>query len=457
MRENTKRLGTASIPSLLLILSLPSVVAMFVQSLYNVIDTFFIARLSSQAVGALTIVFPIQMIFVALGAGTGIGLNSYASRKFGEKDSDEASKAASQVFFLAVFFGTIVIILGRFFTTEVLTLFGATPTLLPLASQYFSIICFGTPFLLFNMMSNNLLRAQGDALLPMQVMMTGAICNIILDPLLIFGIGPFPRLEIQGAAVATSFSQFLGTIVCLYFLFRKTSYSFRKEWMRPEMAVLKNVYVVGLPAMLMQFIMSFVITVFNHVLGSFGDLAIAALGLSFRILSMFYMPVFGMMQGLMPVVGFNYGAKLYTRLWDAIKWATLIGFSFGLIALSIIQLFSENLIRIFTQDSVLINYAVPALSSLTLAFPLVAMFMMWLGTHQALGKGKEALFFTIARQIGFLVPLLLILPKHYGIKGVWMAMPLADSGGFIILLLAMVYLRKIIPYEDSKKVDEEKV
>jgi putative MATE family efflux protein len=415
---------------------------MFVQSLYNVVDTFWIARLSALAVGGLTIVFPLQMIFVALGVGSGVGLNSHISRRFGAKDPESASHAASQVFFLAAVLGCAVILVARSLTGPVLSLFGATDVLRPIASMYLRLVCFGAPFLFFNMMANNLFRAQGDALKPMLVMLTGAVTNIILDPLLIFGIGPFPALGVEGAAIATTFSQMLGSVVCLFFLINRTSYTFTYESMYPDLAVLVKVYAVGAPAAVMQLMMSLVITVFNHVLGGFGNLAIAAFGLDFRIMSLFFMPMFGLSQGLMPIVGFNFGSERYDRLWEAVRTATLIAIGVGLLTVIAMQFLARPALTLISSDDALVDVATPALKLLILSVPLVSIQVMWLITYQALGRGTTALVLGAVRQIGLLIPLLLILPGMFGVKGVWMAMPIADLGGLLVMVYAIYALKR---------------
>ncbi len=441
---------------------------MFVQSLYNVVDTFWIARLSALAVGGLTIVFPLQMIFVALGVGSGVGLNSYISRRFGAKDPEAASLAAAQVFFLASFLGFAVILAARLLTDPVLSLFGATSELRPIAASYQRLECFGAPILFFNMMANNLFRAQGDALRPMLVMLTGAVTNIILDPLLIFGsdglsilgthgaavgvrvswllgavgMGPIPAMGVEGAAIATTFSQMLGSMVCLFFLLNRTSYTFTRRSMYPDLAVLVKVYAVGAPAAVMQLMMSLVITVFNHVLGGFGNLAIAAFGLDFRIMSLFFMPVFGLSQGLMPIVGFNFGAKRYDRLWEAVRTATFIAIGVGLLTVMAMQLLARPVLVLISNDDALVDMATPALKLLILSVPLVAIQVMWLITYQALGRGTTALFLGAVRQIGLLIPLLLILPGRFGVTGVWMAMPMADLGGLLVMVYAIYTLKR---------------
>ena len=434
---------------------------MFVQSLYNVVDTFWIARLSALAVGGLTIVFPLQMIFVGLGAGSGVGLNSYISRRFGAKDPESASHAASQVFFLAAALGCAVILVARSLTGPVLSLFGATDVLRPIASRYLRLVCFGAPFLFFNMMANNLFRAQGDALKPMLVMLTGAVTNIILDPLLIFGIGPFPALGVEGAAIATALSQSLGAMVSLFFLFTRTSYVFTRASAAPDLAVLMKVYAVGFPAAIMQLMMSMVITLFNHTLGRFGDMPIAAFGLDFRIMSLFFMPLFGLAQGLMPIVGFNFGAGRYDRLWEAVRTATLVGLCVGLVTMTVTQVFARPALSLISQDEELLVIAVPALKVLMLSIPVLFMQIIWIIVFQAVGKGSEALALTAVRQVIFLPPLLLVLPGRFDLTGVWMAMPLADAGGFLIVLYAIHRLRcelggwpgdKVCPPEHEKKV-----
>jgi putative MATE family efflux protein len=406
------------------------------------VDTFFVARLGSRAVGGLAVVFPIQMVLVAMGAGSGIGLNSYVSRRLGARDPRAASHAAAQVFFLSAVLGLAAVLAARWWTDPLLALFGATPTLAPVASEYLRIVCLGAPLILFTMMTNNLFRAQGDALLPMLVMLSGAVTNIVLDPLLIFGLGPFPELGVAGAAIATVASQAIGASLALWFLLTRTAYSFDRRNVRPDPAVLGRVYSVGLPAVAMQVLMSAAVTLFNHVLGPFGDAAIASAGISFRLIGLFSMPVLGLAQGLVPIVGYNYGARRPERLWEAWRFATAVAAAVGLAATCTALLLGDRLIGAFSDEAELVSIAVPALRLLTASLSLGFASIVWTSTFQAVGRGNEALALAAVRQLVLIIPLLLVLPGRYGLAGAWLAMPLADVGGFAIALAAVARLRR---------------
>ncbi|MDI6742766.1 MAG: MATE family efflux transporter [Smithella sp.] len=429
-------LGKEAIFPLILKMSWPSIIAMTAMSLYNFIDAFWLARLSSQALAALTVCFPIQIIFAAVGVGTGIGAGSFSARMFGAGNTSMARKTAGQIFPLSFFFGLAIIASVMLFTDEILIAFGAFDEIMPLCRDYLFIIAFSAPFLLFTMMANNLLRAEGRPMLSMYVVLVASATSAVLDPFLIFGIGPFPHLGIKGAALAAVIAQILAFIFSLLFLQLKSSrYALVWKSVRPDIQVIKSIYSTGLPSININLILSLVLVVYNHVLSGFGHEAIAALGICFRVTGLATMILFGIGFGLMPIVGYSAGARLYQRLKESVFTTLKVALSFAVIATLFLEIFATQIIGFFSTDVSLTAIAIPALrihiTALLFTAPIIIFINMFLG----LGKGTLSMFLLFVRDIVVFIPLLIILPSFWGLTGAWVALPLAN----LIALFTVIY------------------
>ena len=426
-------MGSAPLGRLLLSLSLPAMASMITSALYSIIDTFWVARLGYQAIAALTIVWPYFILVFAVSVGTGVGINALTSRRFGERNIEAANHVAGQIFSLAGLFGAIFLVAAVFFSEPILIMSGATPDIMDLATQYLTVLGFGMPFMFFMVMANNLLRGSGDAVKPMAFMITGTVANIILDPFLIFGIGPFPEMGVRGAALATVISQLLSAGLGFYYIVaRKSAYQVKLLHIRPSLPILRDIYRVGFPSMTMIITESVVFALFNNVLSAFGSVAIAAAGIGFRILDLAWMPMYGVSQGLLPIVGFNFGAQLWKRLWQAVKLASVGLALFSVPALVLLEIFAPQLIGIFSDDPELMAIAVPAMRIILSALVIVGPSILFITTFQGLSKGKEALILSLVRQFIFLVPLLFLLPRIWGINGVWLSLPISDTLAFLV-------------------------
>ena len=407
--------------------------SMITMALYNIIDTFWVARLGYQAIAALTIVIPYHILVIAIGVGTGTGINALASRRFGERNIEATNHIAGQMFSLSGCFGVIFLMTAVFFAEPILTIIGATPDTMDLATQYLTVLGFGMPFLFFMIMTNSLLRGSGDVVRPMVFMITATVANIILDPFLIFGIGPFPEMGVRGAALATVIAQLLGAGLSFYYIVaRKSTYRVKLAYLRFNLSILRDIYRVGFPSMIMMVTESVVFALFNHVVSAFGSLTLAAVGITIRIVDLAFMPIFGASQGLLPIVGFSFGARLWKRLWRAVKLA-----SGGLallmsVALVVLEIFAPQLVAIFNDDPELMAIAVPAMRIFLSGLIVVGPSVLFITTFQGLSKGKDALILSLARQLIFLVLLLLLLPRIWGITGIWLSWPVSDMLAFLI-------------------------
>ena len=439
-------LGKDPIVSLLLKMSLPSAVAMLAMAMYNVVDTFWIAKISPEAIAALTICFPIQILFGSIGMGTGVGAGSFASRMFGAENNSRANRTAGQIIFLSAFFGIIIILLGTIFCEPVLKFFGATENILPLSKRYLEIVVFGAPFLFFMMMSDYLFRAEGNPKVPMFVIITSAVLNAILDPFLIFGWGPFPEMGIRGAAIATVTAQFSTFFLSLYFLFsRRSGYHVKFRDTLPRWSIIIPIYHVGFPSFITNIAMTAVLVIYNHTLGSFGHLAIATLGLSFRINGLFLMLLFGIGHGVMPMTGFNYGARNYTRIKEIARVTTKFSALIGGISFLLIEIFARPLLAAFTRDPELLAIAVPALRMYIATQIVVGPMVVWINILLGMGKGLTAMILMLGRQFLFVVPLIYIMPFYFGLDGVWMVQPISNIISFsIILVWIKIEMRSLV-------------
>ena len=434
LSEDTERLGTMPPGRLFLRLSLPGMASMATMATYNIIDTLWISKIGHEAIAALTVVLPFHILVIAASVGSGVGINSLVSRRFGERDIEAANHIAGQIFPLSVFFSLLFIVAATFFTRQVLAVAGATADIMEYGVQYLVVISFGTPFIFLLISANSLLRGSGDAVRPMIFMVTASITNVILDPFLIFGIGFFPEMGVRGAALATVLSQGLGAGISLGYLLltRHSAYALKPHHLKPSWPILKEIYRVGLPAVIMDISESLVFAFYNNTLSAYGSIALAAGGLSLRVIDLAFMPVFGASGALLTIVGYSLGARLRGRVWRSVIVASL-GLALTMAVATVILEFTAPLIvGVFSRDRQLIDAAIPAMRILLSSITIVGPTVLFVTTFQGLSKGTDALILSLVRQLVFLVPILLVLPRFMGLMGVWLSLPLSDLLGFIV-------------------------
>ncbi|MDN5341882.1 MATE family efflux transporter [Oceanotoga sp. DSM 15011] len=436
MESKSKRLGTDSILSLMIKLSIPSIIGMSIQALYNVVDSIYIGRLSKEALSALSLAFPIQMILIAIAVGTGIGATSLISRLLGEMKEKKADNVAENVIFVTIFYSIIVFFIGLFFSDELIKIFTSNIELINLGKDYIQIIMIGSIAMFLPIIANSILRGEGNTFIPMISLIVGAVINIFLDPFLIFGLWIFPAMGVKGAALATVISRFISGILVLIVLFYgKNQIKFDFKNFNIDFDIIKEVYRVGLPAMIMQLLGSFMIAGANKIVASFNQTAIAVVGIYFRLQSFVFMPVFGLNQGYIPIIGYNFGHKNPERLKKAIFIGLITGFIFTTIGFFLLQFFPEELIRMFNDDPELIKIGVNALKIISIAFPIIGLSIVGSATFQAVGKGLPSLIISFLRQIVLLLPLMYILSKEIGLKGTWYAFPISEFISFFIMVI----------------------
>jgi len=436
LQEQTKRLGYAPLGRLLISLSLPSVAAAVTLSLYNIVDTFWVARLGHEAIAALTIVFPYQILIIAMGVGSGIGIEALVSRRFGEQNIEATNHAAGQIFFLSAFFGLIFMMAAILFPDTILTAFGATPDIMEYGTQYLVVTAYGVPQMVFALIVSNLLRGSGDAVKPMIILITASVINIILDPLMIFGIGPFPEMGVRGAALATVIAQSFGAGLSLYYLLaHKSAFRIKISHLKPNISILRDIYRIGFPSMVLEAAWGVSFILFNNVVSSFGSMTIAAAGIVIRVTDLAFMPIIGVSNGLLPIVGFNFGARIWKRLWGSVRLASigiaaLLGF-----ATVLMEIFAPQIIGIFSDAPELLEMAIPAMRIMLATFFLLGPTMMFITTFQGLSRGTEAMALSLMYEFVFFIPLLYLLNHIMGLYGIWLSMPISDLLSFIVAFL----------------------
>jgi len=453
MNDKSLNLGKGPILPLLLKMSGPSIATVLVINVYNLIDAFWLAKLSPNALAALTISIPIQLILSGVGVGTGLGAGSYAARMFGAEENMKARQTAGQVFFLSAVLGALFIGMVLAGPEIILRFFGATTAILPLSRQYLLTLLPGVPFLFLIMMTSNLLRAEGRPHLVMYSALLYAAVSSILDPFLIFGWGPFPQLGIKGAAVAAVISQIACGLLSFYYLQQGSSkYKLKWHYLRPDYRIILSIYHTGFPSIIISLVVSLGMLIHNHILGGYSDIAVATLSIVSRMNGVVMITLYGIGHSLMPLVAYSEGAKLHSRLIATVKVAVKISFGIALLSLLIVEAFAPAFATLFSNDPELQTLTVTALRINFLILITAAPSLMWINMFIGLGRGKTAMVLLVGRDTLILIPLLWLLPSRFGINGVWMAQPLANALAFLFILY---WAKRQYRIFESLIIDEE--
>ncbi len=427
--EKYIQMTTTPIPKLVCSLAVPTIISMLVTSFYNMADTFFVGKLDTQSTAAVGIVFSVMAIIQAVGFFFGHGSGNYISRKLGSKELEDASAMAANGFYLSLLCGVLIAFCGIVFLNPLSVALGSTPTILPYTRKYLRIILLGAPFMTSSLVLNNQLRFQGRASFAMIGIVTGAILNIALDPILIFGF----HMDISGAAIATVTSQ-LCSFVLLVLMTRKGGsivISFKN--LKVNTYFLKEIFRGGIPSLCRQGLASIAVIFLNHAAGIYGDAAIAGMSIVSRVTMFANSALIGFGQGFQPVCGFNYGAKLYKRVREGFFFCVKYAFVFLIIISALCGIFAPNIVALFRkEDQAVIETGALALRLQCITFPLNAWIVMSNMMLQSIGKALKASIIAGARQGYFFIPLILILPYAFGLLGVQMTQAAADVGTLIL-------------------------
>lgn len=442
------KMGTAPIPTLIWRMSLPMMISMLVLALYNVVDGIFVARVSQDALAALSLAFPFQMLIPAVAVGTGVGVNSLAARRLGAKDQAGADEAASHGQVLALLSGFVLALLFAFFARPMIGLFTDEAAILLPGGDYLWVCGTFCPFVLLQVMNEKTLQATGNMVHPMLIQLVGAVFNIVLDPILIFGLLGFPAMGAKGAAIATVAGQFVGMLLSFYYLYgRSRLIAIRLRGFRFKRETLKLIYTVAVPNAVMQAIGSLCNFGLNAILIAFTPVAVSVLGVYFKLQSFVFMPVFGLNSGTMPIMAFNYGARNKTRLLQAVRCGCLYACIIMLLGMAVFQFFPEALLSLFDPSAEMLLIGVKALRTLSLCFPVAAICIMFGAVFSALGLGTYSLVIALCRQLVVILPAAFILSRVSGLQAVWYAYPIAEAVSLTlsVFFFLRTYRQKILP------------
>lgn len=439
------KMGSDPILGLITSMSLPAMFSMIVQALYNIVDSIFVAQISEEALTAVSLAYPVQLLLVSVAVGTGVGLNSFISRKIGEQNIDSANSAATHGIVIAVFSYILFAVFGIFFCGPFFRHFTSNQTIIKFATDYTSCICLFSLPVLIQINIEKTLQATGNMIYPMIFHLIGAVTNIILDPILIFGLLGAPRLGVLGAAVATVTGQFLAMVYSLYvviFKRHKIKITFKNFRLNPS--IIKDIYKVGLPAIVMQSISCIMVTILNEILINSSETAVSVLGIYFKVQSFVYMPIWGLTHGVMPIMGYNFGAKNKNRLMLTLKTSTLIAIIILSINTIIFFIVPDKIMLLFNPSYNMLAIGSYALRVISLGFIISAVDIMLSILFQAIGNGVESLIISIIRQMIVIVPSAYLLLK-INLNYVWFAFPLSELASFIasILFFIAIYNRKL--------------
>lgn len=440
-QQKFDRMTKTPIPRLIGELAVPTIISMLVTSFYNMADTFFVGKINTSATAAVGIVFPLMAMIQAFGFFCGHGSGNYISRQLGAHNFEDASKMSATGFVSAFVLGLGILVVGFLFTDPLLRIMGSTETILPYARSYMRIILIGAPYMTASLVLNNQLRFQGSAFYSMIGITTGAVLNIVLDPLFIFVLD----MGVAGAALATIISQFVSFCLLIAGTFRGGNLRLNLKDFSPSLKYYQNIVKGGAPSLFRQGLGSFATVCLNLMAGPYGDAAIAAMSIVTRISQFAASVVIGFGQGFQPVCGFNYGAKLFKRVqegfWFCVKFCT----SVLLVAAVCGWIFSPNLIGVFLKtDPLVIEYGSQALRLQALTFPLVGWITIANMMLQTIGKTVKASLLAMSRQFLFFVPVILTLPGFLGILGIQLSQPIADFCSFLLAVpLSISVLREM--------------
>jgi putative MATE family efflux protein len=438
--DRQKRLGEENISSLLMKFSIPAIVGMLVNALYNIVDRVFIGHIpviGKLAITGVGITMPIMTIIMAFAMLVGIGAAAVISIKLGQGKNKEAEEILGNAFILLIIFSIVITISGLIFIDEILIAFGASEDTMVYAKEFIMIIFIGSVFNMIGFGLNNSIRSEGNPKVAMITMLIGAIVNTILEPIFIFVFG----LGVMGAAIATVIAQAISTIwILTYFTKGNSLLKLRLSSMKLKSSHIKSIFAVGMSPFAMQLAASVIQVISNNSLKTYGgDVAIGAMTVITSVSMMFLMPVFGFNQGSQPLIGYNYGAKKYKRVKETVKYGVLAATVVVVIGFIVIQVFPEAIIKMFNSDEELINVGTKGMRIFLFMIPVIGFQIISTNFFQSIGKAKISMFLSLLRQVIILIPMLLILPKFLGLTGVWIAGPISDA---VASLITAIFVTK---------------
>lgn len=439
--EKENKMGTMPVNKLLLSMSLPMVISMLVQALYNIVDSIFVAQISENALTAVSMAFPMQNLMISVGTGIGVGINAMLSRSLGEKNFKAANKMAVNGIFLEICGYILFLIVGILVTRPFFLVQAGQGEIAEMGIEY-TTICLTLSFGIFMQLAfERLLQSTGRTLYSMMTQSIGAIINIILDPILIFGLFGMPKMGVAGAAAATVTGQVIAATIAFIFNIKFNSdIQLQFKGFKPQMRYIKSILSVGIPSIIMVSVGSVMTFGINKILIAFSSTAVAVFGVYFKLNSFVFMPVFGLNNGMVPIVAYNYGARNKKRLTSTIKFAVLYAVIIMTVGMLLFQFAPEMLLGLFNASEQMLEIGVPALRIISIPFSIVGMCVVMSSVFQALGRGLLSMFISIARQLVILLPTAFILSKIGGVSAVWWSFDIAE---LVSVILCVIFYRNI--------------
>ena len=433
------KLGIMPVGKLLAVMSVPTMFSMLIQALYNIVDSIFVSHYSEKALTAVSLAFPMQMLMFSFAIGTSVGICSVISRRLGERRYDEAQKAAQSGYTLELILMIVFVLIGAFLSRPFFKLYTDDEELVQMSTTYIRICMMLSVGSFMNVFCEKALQSTGDTIHPMIIQASGAIFNVIFDPILIFGYLGFPAMGIAGAAIATVAGQIFAMVLGIVFLKRNKSLNVKLLRPRLDGPSVKDIVKVGLPAVIMQGIGTIMTSLMNAILITFDVLATTVFGVYFKLQSFVFMPIFGMNSGLMPILGYNYGAKNRPRMMKALKLGVVFAFIFMSLGTLLFNLFPDALLGLFNASDALKSLGEVALRLISLSFPLAAISIILGALFQAMGDGFYSMIISIVRQLFILIPCAWLFGKLFGLNVVWFAFLTAEV---FALVLSLIFFRR---------------
>ena len=452
------KMGSMPVNKLLLNMSIPIMISMLVQALYNVVDSIFVAQLSEDALNAVSLAFPIQNLMISVAVGTGVGINALLSKSLGEKRQDRANAAAMNGLFLAAASYVVFMLIGLTCSHLFFSIQTDKQAIVDYGSSYMFIVCVMSMGLFFQITFERILQATGRTLYTMFTQALGAIINIVLDPILIFGLCGLPRMEVAGAALATVLGQIIAAIVSVFInISHNPDVQLSLKGFRPNGDIISRIYAVGVPSIIMSSIGSVMVFGMNKILIAFTTTATAVFGVYFKLQSFIFMPVFGLNNGMVPIVAYNYGARRPDRIKHTIKLSVIYAVSIMFIGLLVFQFAPQVMLDLFrsqedSSSSNMLTIGVPALRIISLSFLFAGYAIVCSSVFQALGHGVLSLIVSVVRQLLVLLPVAFLLSRLGELSLVWWAFPIAElfSLGLSTVFLMRVFRNEIAPLSQAQ-------
>ena len=435
------KMGVMPVNQLLLTMSVPMMLSMLVQALYNIVDSIFVARISENALTAVSLAFPIQQLMIALGGGTCVGVNALLSRALGEKDFNKVNKSAVNAVFLMVLNAVVFFFIGIFVVEPFYLAQTTDPEIIEYGIQYLRIVCMFSFGIYFQFVFERLLQSTGNTFYTMITQLVGALTNIILDPILIFGLLGMPKMGVMGAAAATVIGQIAAAIVAII-INHKKNHEVKLDFkgFRPSLTIIRQIYAVGIPSIIMQSIGSVMVFCMNQILITFSTTATAVFGVYFKLQSFIFMPIFGMNNGMVPIVAYNYGAQKKDRLLKTVKLSMMYAVGIMCIGTLVFQWIPDKLFLLFDASDNMLAMGIPALRIISVHFPLAGICIIAGSMFQALDNAVYSMITSICRQLLVLLPAAWLLAQLGNVDYVWWSFPIAE---IVSLALNIIFIIKI--------------